>query len=440
MALSNIKQRLQEFFEEGIWLWKPQNPILSQLVSALQVILLAIREYTNDRAGLRANALTFFSLLSIVPVLAMAFGIAKGFGLEELLQEKLRDLFQGHEAILERSLEFTHSLLESTKGGFMAGIGLVLLLWSVIKLLMNIEASFNDIWKVERARTPVRKFTDYFSIILIAPILLISTSSASIFVATQAQQLADGHGSLALVDDLAFWLIRLTPYLLICLLFIGLYMIMPNTRVSFKSAFFGGVVAGLSYAILQGLYLDFQVGVSRFNTIYGSFAALPLFMIWLQLSWQITIAGAEICFAHQNLGSYLQNSRHGKLSFFEQARLSIICYRACAERFLAGLPAQNATELSESTGIPATTTIYCLGKLEKAKLLLCTNDETWVPSSDPCRVGLASLFGSLGSLGDKGVAVDSEWSSLEKEWEEFLLKAAHGSAVSYGQQQEDRKG
>jgi membrane protein len=248
--------------------------------------------------------LTFYTLLSIVPVAAMFFGVAKGFGFERRLQEELFNRFPGQEEVLNQVISFSNSLLEQTQGGIIAGIGMLVLFWSVLKVLGHIEMALNDIWGIKESRSWGRKFSDYLSIMLISPILVLMSGSVTVFIRTQITQITHKVELLGVISPLIFFLLRFTPYLLIWALFTILYIIMPNTKVNFKAGLLGGVVAGTLYQIAQWAYISFQIGAAKYNAIYGSFAALPLFLMWLQISWWIVLFGAELSFANQNVHTY----------------------------------------------------------------------------------------------------------------------------------------
>jgi len=276
----------------------------SFLIKQLRVIILAFRGYNEDRCILRASSLTFYTLLSIVPVAAMFFGIAKGFGFEKRLENQLFERFPGQEEILSQVIHFSHSLLDQTRGGLIAGAGLLVLFWTVLKVLGNIEMALNDIWEIKKQRSWGRKFSDYLSIMLISPILVLMSGSATVFITTQVTQIAQKVELIGVVSPLISFSLKFTPYVLIWALFTILYIIMPNTKVHFKAGLVGGVVAGTLYQIAQGAYISFQIGFARYNAIYGSFAALPLFLMWVQISWWIVLFGAELSFANQNVETY----------------------------------------------------------------------------------------------------------------------------------------
>jgi len=273
----------------------------SFLIKQLRIIILAIRGYDEDRCLLRASSLTFYTLLSIVPIVAMFFGIAKGFGFENRLAQELVEKFPGQEEVLNQVITFSRSLLEQTKGGIIAGIGMLVLFWSVLKVLGHIEMALNDIWGIKEHRSWGRKFSDYLSIMLISPILVLMSGSVTVFISTQVEHITQRVALLGLFSPLISFALKLMPYVLIWVLFTILYIIMPNTKVNFKA---GLVVAGTLYQIAQWAYISFQVGAAKYNAIYGSFAALPLFLMWLQISWWIVLFGAELSFANQNVDTY----------------------------------------------------------------------------------------------------------------------------------------
>jgi membrane protein len=276
----------------------------SFLIKQLRMIILAFRGYDEDRCMLRASSLTFYTLLSIVPVAAMFFGVAKGFGFERRLQQELFNRFPGQEEVLNQVISFSNSLLEQTQGGLIAGIGVLVLFWSVLKVLGHIEMALNDIWGINESRSWGRKFSDYLSIMLISPILVLMSGSVTVFIRTQITEITQRVELLGVINPLIFFLLRFTPYVLIWALFTILYIIMPNTKVNFKAGLLGGVVAGTLYQIAQWGYISFQIGAAKYNAIYGSFAALPLFLMWLQISWWIVLFGAELSFANQNVHTY----------------------------------------------------------------------------------------------------------------------------------------
>ena len=295
-----------QFVTVDIWRIRPEDlPFFkSFLIRQLRVISLAITGFNENKCFLRASSLTFYTLLSIVPVVAILFGISKGFGFEKILENELLGQFQGHQEVVEKVIEFAQSLLQTTKGGLIAGIGLVILFWSVIKVLSHIEASLNEIWEVKQHRSWGRKFSDYTAVMLISPLLILLSSSATVFITSYVHDISSHVALFGLISPLILSVFKLVPYILIWILFTVIYVFMPNTKVNLKSGVIAGLIACVIYQIAQIVYISFQIGASKYNAIYGSFAALPLFLMWVQISWWIVLFGAELSFASQNAHTY----------------------------------------------------------------------------------------------------------------------------------------
>jgi membrane protein len=349
-----VISRLLEFIRTGVWRirMKDLSKKRSFGIRLLRIVLLATRGFSEGRIHLRASALTLYSLLGIVPVLAMAFGIAKGFGFEKFLQKDLLERFQGQEEVATRIIDFAHSLLEATKGGVIAGVGLIILLWTVIRVLRDIENSFNAIWGIEEARSLGRKFSDYLTILVISPILLTMSGSITIFIHTQVAMITAKFALLGYVSDLIFLVLKLLPFCMIWGLFTFVYILVPNAKVQFRSGLIAGIIAGTVFQAVQWGYIHFQVGVSKYNAIYGSFAALPLFLAWLQISWMIVLIGAEIAFAHQNVDTYEFEPDSKKISVSFRRFLSLMVAHLLTHRFANGEKPLTAQEISHVLEIP----------------------------------------------------------------------------------------
>jgi membrane protein len=322
------------------------------LIKQLRIIVLAVRGFDEDRCQLRASALTFYSLLSIVPVIAILFGIAQGFGFQEVLEKELLENFSAHEAVLVQVMDFAKSLLETTKGGLIAGIGLAVLFWTVIKVLGSIESSFNTVWGVKKSRPWSRKFTDYMSVLLIAPILFILSSSLMVFITSQVTFITAKFALLGFFSSLIFFLLKLLPYCIVWILFTFIYIFMPNTKVKYTSGLVGGIVAGTIYQLVQWGYITFQVGVAKYNAIYGSFAALPLFLVWLQLSWLVVLFGTEICFSHQNVDTYEFEPDCLQVSGSSKKLLSLSIVHLLVRNFSVGKAPLAAASIAHTLEVP----------------------------------------------------------------------------------------
>jgi len=324
----------------------------SLLIRFLRVVVLAIRGFNENKCKFRASALTFFSLLSIVPVVALMFGIAKGFGLQERVAAQILEKMKGQEEVANRVIAFSNSLLDQTSGGVIAGVGVIFLFWTIISLLSNIEGSFNDIWGVVKPRTFGRKVSDYLVTMLVCPILLAVAGGATIFLSGQIQTLTEKFPMLNNFGP-AFWLVmKLLPYLTVWISFTFIFIFMPNTKVGFVSGLIAGIVAGTLFQLVQWGYVNCQVQLTAKYAIYGSFAALPLFLLWLQFSWFIILFGAEVSFAHQNVETYEFEPDCLSASHSFKTLLSILITQRLVRRFCDGEKPIDASDLSHELEIP----------------------------------------------------------------------------------------
>jgi membrane protein len=342
------------FLEKGIWQISLRNlpRRRSWFIRPIRVILLAIRGFKDDNVGLRASSLTYFTLLSLVPVVGLGFGIAKGFGLEMYLERQLALALAGHEEVLKWVLSFSQTLLQNASGGMVAGFGMLILLFTVFMVMKNIEGSFNDIWQVKKSRHWTRMLSDYFAIMFIAPLFLILSSAATVFLNTQVHQLAAEFQFFGFWSPVLFFLVNLIPYVLIWVIFTIIYMAMPNTNVKFSSAVVAGIISGTLFQVAQWGYINFLIGVSVYNAIYGSFAALPLLLVWLQMSWFIVLFGAELAFATQNVENYEFDTETQNISPFNKKLLSTYVMYILVQSFMKGKPAPDSEKIANELEIP----------------------------------------------------------------------------------------
>jgi membrane protein len=407
-----LNAKIIEFIRVNIWRIRLKDTSRRKyfFIKQLRILILAIRGFAEDKCPLSASALTFYSILSIVPVVAMAFGIAKGFGFQKLLEKELLEKFQGQEEVMNRVVAFAHSLLENTKGHMIASIGILFLLWTVIKLLSQIERSFNDIWEVNNPRTYGRKFSDYLSIMLISPILFILSSSVTVFITTQIAVITQKVALIGMFSPIIFFMLKFIPYGLIWILFIFIYILMPNTKVNFSSGLIAGVIAGTIYQIAQWAYITFQVGMARYNAIYGSFAALPLFLIWIQLSWLIVLFGAEISFAYQYVDTYDFEPDRRFISPAFKKLLSLQISRLIISTFLKAEPPLSAFNISKTLEIPIRLVQQILDELVETGILSDTevkkNKEiSYQPARDINAITINSVIEALEQKGVDNIPV-----------------------------------
>lgn len=420
--------KVLNFIKRDVWRMRLRDlpKKKSFLLRQLRTILLALRGFNEDKCQLRASALTFYSLLSIVPVMAMAFGVAKGFGFEKMLEKQLLDKFANQGEVLQQIIGFAQSMLNNTKGGVVAGIGVAVLFWTVIKVLGNIEQSFNDIWGIKQGRAIGRKFSDYLSLMLICPIMIILSSSITVFISTQLSHIISQSEVLGVLAPLVFAIVKILPFAVIWILFTFIYIFLPNTKVNFSSGLIAGIAAGTIYQITQWVYINFQVGVAKFNAIYGSFAALPLFLMWLQISWLVVLFGAEISFAHQNVDTYEfePDCLEASHSFKRLAALQIA--QLIVKNFANREDALNASEISHKLDMPIRLVRQILFELKESKIVAESNGENekqprYVPASDIDQFTIQFVLSALDERGvnEVPIARNKEFDNLKRSVDSF---------------------
>ncbi|MFW6114664.1 MAG: YihY/virulence factor BrkB family protein [Thermodesulfobacteriota bacterium] len=413
-------KRIKDFLSYDLWRIRSRKlpPRKSFLIRQLRIIILAFRGFDEDKCSMRASALTYYSLMSVVPMAAMAFGIAKGFGLHKILEREILEQFRGQEEVLVRVIEFAKSMLETAKGGLIAGVGVAFLFYLIIKLLGNIEKSFNEIWGVTRARSFFRKISDYVSVLLIAPLLLAMSGSATVFIQTQIEHLMQRISLLGPLSSLILFSLRFLPFLVIWILFTFMYTFLPNTKVRMRAALVGGIAAGTIYELVQWAYIAFQVGVARHGAIYGSFAALPLFLIWLHVSWMIVLFGAEISFAIQNVDTYELEPDALRVSPSFKRILSLRIANLCVKDFFNGRKPRNAEEISRVLEIPIRLVNQILFELVRCGVLSEVNagkeaDPRFQPARNVEVLTLSYVLQALDGLGTDDIPVEKS-EELEK--------------------------
>lgn len=427
MQLKETLQKVIYFFNEQIWEDYTKNrPVYYRFaINMLRVIILAFKGFKKDECPIRSSALTYFSLLSIVPVIAVAFAISKGFGLEQILEREISKNLASQKEVMTYLLTFSKSMLNSAKGGILAVIAIGVLLYTVLKLFHHIENAVNTIWNIERSRTFLRKFTDYLSIVIIAPILLVASGTANVYISTILMDISK-DSFLELLSPVFFFFIKLVPYITIWLLFTLMYMIMPNKKVKFTHAFIAGLIAGTAYQLIQFYYINLQVGFSRYNAIYGSFAALPLFLIWVQLSWLVFLLGAEISAALNNIRSYGFKKKYEFLSISKKRMLSLLILKKITNEFAKGESPPDSQGLSDSLKLPVqymsdiTENLIAAGLVNEV-LYGSKNSSGFQPAKDISQLSFSEAIQKLDNLGDNNILLneDDDYNNLNQQLNNF---------------------
>ena len=413
-----------------VGMWKEENDdrkgIIGRSINWLRKLWLAILFFIRRGHSDYATALSFSTLLAIVPVFAVVFAIARGFDLSIYIEDWFRNLMSSQPQVAESVIELANSYLVHAKSGVIIGIGLIFMFYSVMSLIYNVEHAFDQIWQVKDSRSPTRIIIDYMALLFLVPIIIIIISGLNIFFYTIAGSLE----SFAVLGPMSKFLIKLIPYVLMPCFFIAFYVIMPNTKVHVSKAIVPGIIAGVAMIILQYFYIHGQILLTSYNAIYGSFAALPLFMLWVLISWYICLFCAELCYMNQNMDYYAFLIETKDVSYSNQMLMSATLLSIICQRFAEGKTPLTALQLKEETKIPIRVTTDLLFRMRDVNLLTeitgnGDQEPTFQPAQDIANITVGRMKELLDHYPrDKQRKFDTKLSSLLSEEATAKLKAA----------------
>lgn len=463
--LKALINRITVFITKDIWSFElyQKGPLRRAIANTVKVVVIAVRTFLDDKVMTKAAALTYSTLFAIVPILALMFAIARGFGFENVLDklikkgivhtestlvvddgtlnaDSLNIAYQSgasmdstilySDALISDSISAIAPIAESTDGngtlktvmqfidgymkyvssGAFVGIGLLFLLFSVYSLADGIESNLNAIWHVKKSRGMGRKITDYFSLILLIPIGIICLSGLSVL----ASSILSRMQGFQLLGGFVKFLVFAMPYLLAGLIFTGFYIFMPNTKVKFKYAIIPGFMAGCLFQVLQKFYFSGQLALSSYNQIYGGFAALPLFLLWLNISWSIVLFGCQLAYVSQNNDNFNYFKEPEKISRRHEDFYSLMVMACICKRFNRHETALTRKELADELHIPLRYVVSALDTLTDSNLLetVLQNDErepAYVPATDTKQLTVVKVLSSINNCGycDLDHALDS---------------------------------
>ncbi|MCK5594809.1 YihY family inner membrane protein [bacterium] len=366
----NIIKRIKSFVLDD--LWEIELSGLSYLkkwsYNIFKMGYMVIRGFITDKCQFTAFGLTYITLLAIIPFMAFIFSMSKAFG----KFDAVKNLVLEKAAVTQEIIIKIIDLASRTNLKTLGIVGFGFLIWTLVIVLATIETSFNDIWGIKKSRNIFRKFTDYLSVILICPILALSTTAVNAFLSNSG--LVNKILGIEFIGILVHQLLRMAPYLSMWLLFTFIYMFMPNVKVKFSSALTAGIIAGTLWQFTQWGYIHFQIGVSRYSAIYGTFASIPVFLIWLYISWLILLFGAEISFAHQNVRTYTREEKSLAISPKCKELLGLSIMISIARNFYEGNQPLTAAQLSKKLDISIRLVNQILFQLTKGGLVNEVND------------------------------------------------------------------
>lgn len=403
-----------------------------------RIIYLLVNGRKRDNVYIKASALTYFTILSLIPMLALAFGIAKGFGLHDELRAQIIMQFHNQEQVMNWILDFANNTLEQTSGGWLAGIGVAFLFSAVWQLLRYVENTFNSIWKVSETRVWYRQVTDYLAVIILVPALFIASSSVTVLATTRLNDILSQSGMLESLKPVVSFLVQLIPFILLCTLSTAAFLAMPNTRVKFRSAFVAGLVAGIALQVIQMLYVESQMGLTRLGTLYGTFAAIPLLMVWVQVSWTVLLMGAQLSYFLQNITRYEFEFDVQTVSPRQKKRLSVLVMHSLIMDFVRGVKPRSPEEISLELSLPVRTVQECLDQLHEAAMVTEVWNEdrekyVYQPATDVNRMTLSFVLEKLelsGSL-HKVVINNADYRKIDTALTKFetLVASSEGNIL-----------
>lgn len=387
--------RVIDYCKQGVW----EDTRTTWWVKAVKVVNLSVNSFLDRDLQMRASALTFSTVLALVPALALLFAIGRGFGFQNLLQSQLMSYFPAQHQALETALTYVDNYLAQASQGAFIGVGLVVLLWTMYSLMSSVEDTFNRVWGVTHERSIKRKFSDYTALMLLMPMLMVCSAGISIFMSDAVQQIF-GSGMLS---PIVYTLLELTPIIITWLVFAAAYWLVPNTRVDFWGALWAGVLCGTLFHGVQWLFVTGQVYVSKYNAIYGSFAFLPLLLIWMQLSWLIALAGVVLTYAWQNIHNFAHRDKAEDIAPTYFSHLAVAVLAMAVKRFSLHEPALKQKELESDYDIPGPLASKLLRSLERAGLLVPVidgNHTAWQPAYDLSTTTTGQALAALADVGN----------------------------------------
>lgn len=396
-------QRIREFIQYDLW---RQSDIAIHdykkrlLYRTLQTIILVARGFKDKALNVRANSLSFSLLFAFVPLIAGVFAIARGFGFEELLRERLSSSFLAEANIVPVIIEWVDRYLETARDGLFLGIGLIVLIWAVYAFFNMLEHSFNNIWNVKQTRSFGRRLTNYMVVLLLVPIMIILTSGISIFL-NSTQSLAP---VLQAIEPIRRILLRTVPFIVASGVFTWIFIAIPNTKVRFLSAVIPGVIMGVLFQVVQIFSVYLVILFTRMSLVYGAFSAIPLILIWLHITCWLLLVGAELAFAIQNNDMFAYEKDLENMSRRYKDYVMLYLLSVIIRRFEQGKVPQTAQEMAAKNQLPIRLVQQLLSRLEETNIVRRVyveqaEDETFVPALDTRQITVEMVIGRISAQG-----------------------------------------
>lgn len=396
-------QQIREFIQYDLWRQSHMDihtPKKRWLYRFLQTIILVARGFKDKALNVRANSLSFSLLFAFVPMVAGVFAIARGFGFEELLQERISTSFLAEANIAPTIMEWVERYLETARGGLFLGIGLVVLIWAVYAFFNMLELSFNNIWNVKQSRSFGRRLSNYMVVLLLVPIMIILSSGISIFL----NSAASASPVLQAIEPIRRVLLRLIPFVVASGVFTWIFIAIPNTKVRFLSAIIPGVIVGILFQLVQMFSVYLVMLFTRMSVVYGAFSAIPLILVWLHITCWLLLIGAELAFAIQNNDMFAYEKDLKTMSRRYKDYIMLYLLSVIIRRFEAGESPQTAQKMAAEHQLPIRLVQQLLSRLEETSIVrrVYTEDEeeqAFVPALDTKSITVEMVIGRISAQG-----------------------------------------
>lgn len=396
--LYNKGMKLWYYCSEGVW----RDRRNTFKVNAVKTANLTIRSFLDSDLQSTACAMTYRTVLAIVPALAMILAIFRGFGFQDQLMTQLYSTFPAQKQTLALAFNFVDRYLNQATEGLFVGIGIIFLLYTLISLLSSVEDSFNSIWQIKQGRTMWRKVTDYLAIFIVLPVLMICAGGIQVVMSSTLQKI----NFIPLIGESVKLILDGVSLALTWLFFAGAYMLIPNAKVKFINALLAGVAVGTAFHVIQWLFVTGQMYVTKYNAIYGSFSFLPLMLIWMQLTWLITLIGALICYASQNIGRFNFYQDVDNISLYYKQKVTLAVMAVIAKRYVRNMSPVTSAQLATEYDLPERLVTNIVWRLKDVGLILFdsiedrqSSNHPLIPAVDVNRLTVGEVLRRLGNYG-----------------------------------------
>ena len=430
-------QRLREFVQYDLWRQSHMGvhaPKKRLLYRFLQTIILVARGFKDQVLVVRANSLSFALLFAFIPMMALIFAIARGFGFEEILKDKISAGFLAEANIAPMLLEWIERYLETAREGLFLGIGLIVLIWAVHAFFNMLEKSFNSIWNVKKTRSFGRRMTNYVMTLLLVPVLVVVTSGISIFL--------NSTGMLApvlqAIEPIRKFMLRFIPFVVTSAVFTWIFIAIPNTKVKFSSAIIPGIIMGLLYQVVQSFSMFLVVLFTRMSIVYGAFSAIPLVLIWLNITCWLLLIGAELAFAIQNNEHFAYERDIETMSRRYKDYVMLYLLSVIIKRFEQGETPETIQQMAKKHYLPSRLVAQLLSRLEDTNIIRRVyidnqEEQAFVPALDTNLISVEMVIGRISAQGTEEFLQHTP-AEMQDFWRRYqeMIEANHSDDIRVG--------